>query len=111
MKEFRVLTAKYVRSYKDNQSKIQKKEAIEVFKQETEGVKSLGEEYFNAEGEMDAKKNEIAAFRDTLSELLSDKNQEISSLEDDRDKRNDDVRYLNHQKYSSDIYATEEEIE
>lgn len=111
MKEFRVLTAKYVRSYKDNQSKIQKKEAIEVFKQETEGVKSLDEEYFNAEGEMDAKKNEIAAFRDTLSELLSDKNQEISSLEDDRDKRNDDVRYLNHQKYSSDIYATEDEIE
>ena len=70
MKEFRSIMGKYAVQYKDNRSKIQRRDTIEIFRQQAQKVRSGAEVCRKTEQEMEEQENAIAIFRDTLSELL-----------------------------------------
>ncbi len=111
IKEFRSLTAKYVRSYMENRSKIKRRDSIEVFRQQTAGVREEGERYLQGEQEMRERQDQIALFRDSLEELLEKKHDEEEGLTEERDDISSQINHLKYQKYSFQIYENDDRIE
>ncbi|MGN0241350.1 MAG: hypothetical protein ACI4CS_06665, partial [Candidatus Weimeria sp.] len=111
IREFRSLTGKYVRSYMDNRTKIKKRDSIEVFRQQTAGVREEGERYLAGEKEMKERQEQIALFRDTLEDLFEKKRRQEAELTVERDDITYEIGRLNYQKYSSEIYENDDRIQ
>lgn len=103
MKEFRSIMGKYAVQYKDNRSKIQRRDTIEIFRQQAQKVRSGAEVCRKTEQEMEEQENAIASFRDTLSELLRIQAGKEENLRQQEQAIADEMTLLRYQKYSAEI--------
>ena len=71
IKEFQSILEKYAGQYKDNRSKIKRRDTIRQFKEEANGIQTQAEEYQNAETEEGKQQNKIAWFIHDVNGLLS----------------------------------------
>lgn len=109
MKEFRSIMGKYAVQYKDNQSKIKRRDTIEIFRQKAEQIRAEGEAYRTAELDRDQKEDDIACFRDTLRNLLEKQTRLTSDLHAEEEAIQEEVTLLQYQKFSADIVRNEKE--
>ena len=75
MKEFQSILEKYAGQYKDNQSKIKRRDTIRMFKEEAGRIRERAEEYQNADEKERRQENRIACFLKELN-MLHDSTQE-----------------------------------
>lgn len=71
IKEFQSILEKYAGQYKDNRSKIKRRDTIRQFKEEANAIQIQAEEYQNAETEEGKQQNKIAWFIHDVNGLLS----------------------------------------
>ncbi len=108
MAEFQAITEKYAGQYRDNQSKIQRRDTIRLFKEEGMRIEEKALQYLEAEGKKEQQEKQIAAFICELNRVkaLAQENiQEVKgSLEDIRRA----VGRIEYEKLSKEYYQLEE---
>ncbi|MFA5528727.1 MAG: hypothetical protein WC996_08960, partial [Peptostreptococcales bacterium] len=111
IEEFREILSKYIKQYKDNKSKIDKKNIILLFKEETsavlniaENLKASTEEKYNLENKI---ANLIMKLRSLRDKLDSDK----ISLEEKDGILKVQINRIEYEEISFDIYVLKDEYE
>ena len=79
IREFQSILEKYAGQYKDNRSKIKRRDNIRAFKEEAESIRTRAEEYQEAEREEGKQENKIAWFIHDVNALLNDTQKEYSA--------------------------------
>lgn len=109
MKEFQSIVEKYVEQYKDNRSKIERRDTIRRFQEEGEKIGGEAAAYNKALGQVAFHENRIAGLRVELERLQGD---EIKALEavlkelnDIKEKR----AYLIYKRLSAEYYDLEKQ--
>ena len=109
MKEFQGIVEKYTAQYKDNQSKIKRRDTIEAFREEAQGARQDALRCQAAEEEVALHKNRIADFIRQVKLLLSAQQQNALDVA----KRIEDIAaelsYLEYEKLSREIYEIMEQ--
>lgn len=109
MKEFQSILEKYVGQYKDNQSKIKRRDTIRLFQEEAEHIGDKNRSYQESGQNVDAQENRIACFRQELKAL----HQEFAFKEQENRQQTEQLRQemkrLNYEKLSKEFYHLEEE--
>lgn len=108
MKEFQDIMWKYTCQYKDNQSKIERRDTIRAFGQEAEGIRKSAEHYQEVMRGLARQEDKIADFIRRLYEL---EGKEKNSAEEVQRRLLDLERqlgYLEYEKLSGEFYAIAE---
>ncbi len=109
MKEFQSILEKYVGQYKDNQSKIKRRDAIRAFQEEAKRIREQNQKYLKSEASVHAQENKIAAFRQEL-ELLY---QQVNAKEQENHRLTEELKQelsrLNYEKLSEEYYQLAEQ--
>lgn len=106
MKEFQAITGKYVGQYKDNQSKIQRRDTIRLFKEEGKRIEEKALHYQGIEGKKEQQENRIACFiRDIamLKDTVQGKLQETQAGLEEVQRAVERVQY---EKLSNEYHET-----
>ena len=105
MKEFQVILEKYVGQYKDNQSKIKRRDNIRLFQEEAVRIAKKNDDYRECEKEVQDQENKIACFRKELEALhqcaIEDEQRNHFKAEDIRLE----ISYLEYEKLSEEYYG------
>lgn len=109
MKEFRSIMGKYAIQYKDNQSKIKRRDTIEIFRQKSEEIQTQGQACHATEQDLKQQEDDIACFRDSLRDLLEKQTEKESALRMEEETIADEVTLLQYQKFSAEIVRNEKE--
>ena len=80
IREFQSIVRKYVEQYKDNRSRIQRRDVIRKFREEAEKIRDKAETYQKAEEEETVRENRIACFLQTLTELRQQRQEEYDAV-------------------------------
>ena len=109
MKEFQSILEKYVGQYKDNQSKIKRRDAIRAFQEEAKRIGEQNQKYLKGEASVHAQENKIASFRQEL-ELLY---QQVNAKEQENHRLAEELKRelsrLNYEKLSEEYYQLAEQ--
>ena len=109
MKEFQSILEKYVGQYKDNQSKIKRRDTIRLFQEKAEQIEEKNRTYRENGRKVEAQENRIACFRQELETL----HQEYAGKEQENRQQAEQLRQemerLNYEKLSEEYYRLEEE--
>lgn len=109
MNEFQNIIDKHVRQYSENESKIKRRDIIQLFKDyviydgETKSVLTLAGEFAHKENEETQKENEIANYLRILNTLSDETLDEIAKKEDLLEDIVSEFLHLHYEKYSCDI--------
>ena len=79
IREFQSIVRKYVEQYKDNRSKIERRDVIRLFREEAGKIREKAETYRSAEEQQAVRENEIACFIRTLTELRQQRQTEYDA--------------------------------
>lgn len=109
IREFQSILEKYAGQYKDNRSKIRRRDSIRQFKEEAGGIQKQAEEYHDAEQEEKRQQNKIAWFIYDVNDLLQTTEQEYSQAESVIEKLEQDISRVEYEDLSSQFYAFENE--
>ena len=109
IKEFQSILEKYAGQYKDNSSKIKRRDSIRQFKEETESIQKQTEEYRSAEQEENRQQNKIAWFIHDINGLLQTTEEEYRQSESAMEKLDQDISRVEYEELSSKFYASEDE--
>ena len=109
IREFQSILEKYAGQYKDNRSKIQRRDDIRQFKEEAAGIHVRAEEYQAAELKEGKQQNKIAWFIQDVSHLLQETEKEASRSEDRIKKLETDISRVEYEELSSKIHNCEDE--
>lgn len=109
IREFQSILEKYAGQYKDNRSKIKRRDNIRQFKEEAEGIRIRAEEYQTAEKEENYQQNKIAWFIYDVNNLLHKTEQEQKQSEEVLEKLNQDISRVEYEELSSNLYDYEDE--
>ncbi|MEY8389911.1 hypothetical protein AALA98_00845 [Lachnospiraceae bacterium 45-W7] len=108
MKEFQMILEKYVGQYKENQSKIKRRDRIRQFRQEALRIEEKNRQYLENEQGVREQENRIACFRSELEEL----HQRTADQEQENRSKMEELRaelaQLEYQKLSEEYYQLEE---
>lgn len=111
IKEFQNIIDKYIRMYKDNQSKIQRRDTILQFKEDMISVEEDAKEYQIVEQRVNALENRIACFIEVLDQLEEkDWKQHEEWMELDREYENQIARIL-YEKLSAEVHQLVDDME
>lgn len=109
MKEFQSILEKYVGQYKDNQSKIKRRDNIRLFQEKAEQIGERNRSYQENGQKVEFQENRIACFRQELETL----HQEYAGKEQENQRQSEQLRQemerLNYEKLSEEYYRLEEE--
>ncbi len=104
MKEFQTIIEKYVSSYKDNKSKIERRDTILQFQEDMQQLEACAKEYQNDETQVSVMENRIACFRDILRKIEEETQQELEKLEKEEQDCEEQIAHLIYEKLSKEIY-------
>lgn len=111
VKEFQNIIDKYIRMYKDNQSKIQRRDTILQFKEDMLSVEEEAREYQIVEQRVNALENRIACFIEVLDQLEEkDRKQHEEWTELDREYENQIARIV-YEKLSMEVHQLVDDME
>jgi hypothetical protein len=111
MQEFRDIIEKHICLYRDNQSKIRRRDTIQKFNEESVRIREQGETYRRASDATREAFSKIRAYLQELDRILEETETEYDREKDRLSALNEEIRLLSHQKYSQDYYREEDEID
>lgn len=109
MKEFQSILEKYVGQYKDNQSKIKRRDIIRLFQEEAKRIEEKNGRYQESEINVRSQENRIAGFRQELEKLQEQTALEEQENREQGEKLQLEIERLNYEKLSEEYYHLEEE--
>lgn len=109
MKEFQAIIEKYIISYKDNKSKIERRDTILEFQMDMKELQQYGEAYQAAEKQIHGMENRIAAFRSVLAQIEKDRMQELAAQEQQKADMEEQLAHIVYEKLSMEIYELMEQ--
>ncbi len=109
IREFQSILEKYAGQYKDNRSKIQRRDSIRQFKEEADIIQKQAEEYQNAEQEEGRQQNKIAWFIHDIKGLLQITEEAYGQSESVMEKMDQDISRVEYEELSSNFYAWEDD--
>ena len=107
-KEFQAILEKYVGQYKDNQSKIKRRDAIRLFQQEAIQIGEKNQRCLECELRVKEQENKIACFRMELEELHQRTAQENQEIQRQTEEILQEISHLEYEKLSEEYYILEE---
>ncbi len=110
MKEFQSIVEKYVRLYKENKSKIQRRDTILAFKEDMLGVEEQAKNYVETEQKVKAFENRIACFIQELSRLEELVKQNLQKVEQKKKNCEAELLHIVYEKLSMELYQLEDKL-
>ena len=110
MKEFQVILEKYVGQYKDNRSKIQRRDTIRLFKQEAEQIREKLAIYREGEFKEEAQENLVAHFIAELERLQAGTKEGHEDILAQMEQVHEEISRIEYEKLSGEIYELEEQM-
>lgn len=104
IKEFQSIVDKYIRMYKDNKSKIERRDTILKFKEDMISVQEKTGEYQTAEENVEKMENQIACFVQELNRLEESMKSEQQKIETECAECDTELEHVLYEKLSKDIY-------
>lgn len=104
MKEFQAILEKYVGQYKDNRSKIKRRDTIRQFKQEAWQIQEKAESYETAEQRKRQQENRIAYFTAELNRLRDLTEEEKKEISGKIEEIRQAAAWIEYEKLSCEIY-------
>lgn len=108
IKEFQNILEKYVSLYKDNQTKIQYKDAICRFREEAAPIQSKAESYQEAQTAETCQENRIVAFTGEIGRLRGETAEELSQALEGIQQIRRQIEWVAYEKISAQIYHLQE---
>lgn len=109
MKEFENIVTKYVGQYKDNRSKIERRDTIRLFQKEAVEILLRAGEYEEASGEVSGCEGKIAGFIRELNRLEALAEEERGGIEERAEAIERDIRQIGYEKLSYEIHLQREQ--
>ena len=109
IREFQSIVRKYVEQYKDNRSKIERRDVIRLFREEAGKIREKAETYRSAEEQQAVRENEIACFIRTLTELRQQRQTEYDAVTVRLEEIRKAVLRTEYERISSEIHVLEKE--
>ncbi len=110
MKEFQTIIEKYVRMYKDNKSKIDRRDIILKFKEDMLEVEEKADSYLEAEETVKSSENRIACFLQELYRLEESAKQTLQELEGKSLDCEEKISQILYEKLSMEIHQLADEL-
>ncbi len=110
MKEFQTIIEKYVRMYKDNKSKIDRRDTILKFKENMQEVEESARIYQEAEQKVKHSENRIASFLQELYRLEEMAEENLQKLKNESHSCEDKIAYIFYEKLSMELHELEDEL-
>lgn len=104
MKEFQNILEKYIGQYKDNRSKIQRRDMIRQFSQESEGVRETAKQYEAVENELQLQQEQIGIFLWQLGAAKRTAQKNGDEIEQKKQQVLADIAHLKYQQVSKAVY-------
>lgn len=109
MKEFQTIVEKYVGQYKDNRSKIKRRDTIRLFGEESLLVEEAALHCQQAEGEKKNQENRIGEFIQNLSSCRAAAGELYGEVLQNLDKVEKEISYIRYEQLSDEYYQYEKE--
>lgn len=110
MKEFQTIIEKYVRMYKDNKSKIDRRDTILKFKEDMQEVEEAARIYLEAEQKVKHSENRIAVFLQELYRLEEIAEENLQKLKEESQSCEEKRAYIFYEKLSMELHELEDEL-
>ena len=110
MKEFQTILGKYVAQYKENRSKIQRRDTIYLFKEEAVKIQEKAEAYREAEVSVAAQENMVAGFIGELNRLHENTDIKCQEVQGQLEKIRGEIERVVYEKLSNEIYQLKKEL-
>lgn len=108
MKEFQNITEKYISQYKDNQSKIQRRDIISQFKEESTFILETAGSFALAEEELEAQQNRIGVFLWQLETARTGAKEKWGQLDAQKGQTEEEIDSLQYGQVSKAVYEAAE---
>ncbi len=109
MKEFQSILEKYVGQYKDNRSKIKRRDTIRLFKQEAGRIREALSVYREGEQKEEEQENLIAHFIAELERMHAAANDEHQGILTQIEDVSAQIAHIEYEKLSGEIHQLEEQ--
>lgn len=109
MGQFQSITGKYVGQYKDNQSKIQRRDTIRLFREEGVRIEERALEYQEAEEQKRGQEGKIACFIAGLHQVRDLAQERLVEVRDGLEDVRLKMEHVTYEKLSGEYYQLEEE--
>ena len=110
MQEFQRIVEKYIIQYRDNQSKIKRRDAILLFQTEAQRIQSETALYLDLFEKKSLQETRIADFIAKLNEFLEEENKKETLTGQEIERLVEEMAELAYEKISSEIYEIKKEI-
>ena len=110
MKEFQSILEKYVGQYKDNRSKIQRRDTIRLFKQEAQRIQEKLSVYREGEQKEREQENLVAHFIGELERLQAVTKEEQEEILSQMEQVLAEIAHIEYEKLSGEIHQLEEQM-
>lgn len=110
IKEFQNLLQKYVVQYRDNESKIRRRDVIRIFQKEAVAIREHAEAYQKEEEKEQEAMHLLACFIEELQRWKELTEKEQEKLRSDMDKILEQIARIEYEKFSSEIYKLEDSL-
>lgn len=111
IKEFNEIVKKYIFQYREIQSKIEKKDTIELFCNELEDLTKYTLDLAEKEKKLEDKRNRVANFIKYLNKIKTEKESEADSVKGKIEECDNSINDLKYQELSKDWYHCYDEID
>ncbi len=109
IKEFQNIMEKYSGQYKDNKSKIKRRDTIHLFEQEAVEIITAAKQYEKDEKEKEKKESMIALFSHNLNNANEEVSKRHEEVEQELQGIKKEIAHLEYEKLSRKIYELQEE--
>lgn len=110
MKEFQTILEKYVGQYKENQTKIKRRDIIRIFKEEAEKIRKKTEEYLEKTCQVKGQENLAANFIREILRLHEAAEKELQRSLGEIESIRGRLARVEYEKLSGEIHKLEEEL-
>ncbi len=111
MQEFRGILEKYISLYRDNQSKIKRRDSIRRFDEEALRIAEQGEAYVKASDASEDALKKTAAYIQELNRILAATEAEYSTEQALLEELAEKLQLVSHQRYSAEYYQEADTID
>ena len=110
MKEFQSILGKYIGQYKDNQTKIKRRDIIREFKAQADGIREKAEDYQGKSSLAGRQENLVAHFIAELSRLHEVTEEECQRILGEIESIQGQLSRVEYEKLSGEIHKLEEKL-
>lgn len=110
MKEFQVILEKYVGQYKDNQSKIKRRDTIRAFEEEAVRIREKAELYREADEKERSQENKVAHFITELNTLRDGADGAYQDVLQHIEEVRAQIARVEYEKLSNEVYKLKDEM-